>query len=146
MAPILAPLLGVLFTGAYLPQKSDLEPPIERQYKPFQKHVSSYQVKRCLGCFIWAAPTALRGRPYLIMEELSFSMLTRGADSNPARVLSREAWHGWKYLFSFILRLTGVRWVSKHMFYQSKLYQPWTERESNYRSTSLTDSKWPLFP
>jgi hypothetical protein len=30
------------FTGVYLPQKSVLLPPIERQYKPFQKHVSSY--------------------------------------------------------------------------------------------------------
>jgi hypothetical protein len=33
---------GSFFTGVYLPQKSVLEPPIERQYKPFQKHVSSY--------------------------------------------------------------------------------------------------------
>jgi hypothetical protein len=33
---------GSFFTGVYLPQKSDLAPPIERQYKPFQKHVSSY--------------------------------------------------------------------------------------------------------
>jgi hypothetical protein len=32
----------------------------------------------------------IRGGPYLIMEELPFSTLTRGADSNPARVLSRE--------------------------------------------------------
>jgi hypothetical protein len=29
------------FTGMYLPQKSVLSPPIESQYKPFQKHVSS---------------------------------------------------------------------------------------------------------
>jgi hypothetical protein len=33
---------GSFFTGAYLPQKSVLSPPIESQYKPFQKHVSSY--------------------------------------------------------------------------------------------------------
>jgi hypothetical protein len=33
---------GSFFTGAYLPRKSELEPPIERQYKPSQKHVSSY--------------------------------------------------------------------------------------------------------
>jgi hypothetical protein len=35
MAPILAPLLGVLlgvlFTGVYLPQKTDLAPPLERE-------------------------------------------------------------------------------------------------------------------
>jgi hypothetical protein len=35
-------ILGSFFTGVYLPQKSVLSPPIERQYKPFQKHVSSY--------------------------------------------------------------------------------------------------------
>jgi hypothetical protein len=86
MVPILAPLLGVL-TGAYFPQKSDLEPPIERQYKPFQNHMSSYQVKRSPGCVVCAASTALRGGPYLSMEEQPFSTLTRGADSNPARVL-----------------------------------------------------------
>jgi hypothetical protein len=28
--------------------------------------VSSYQVKISEGCFVWAAPTALRGGPYLI--------------------------------------------------------------------------------
>jgi hypothetical protein len=33
---------GVLFIGVYLPQKSVLSPPIESQYKPFQKHVPSY--------------------------------------------------------------------------------------------------------
>jgi hypothetical protein len=43
---------GSFFTGAYLPQKSDLEPPTERQYKPFQKHVSSYQAKRSPRCFV----------------------------------------------------------------------------------------------
>jgi hypothetical protein len=94
MAPILAPLLGFLFfTGAYLPQKLVLSPPIESQYKSFQKHVSSYQVKRSPGCFVWAAPTSLRDGPYLIMEEQHFSMLTRGAESNPARVLWREVCH-----------------------------------------------------
>jgi hypothetical protein len=89
MAPILAPLLGFLFTGVYLPQKLVLSLPIESQYKPFQKHVSSYQVKRSPGCVVWAAPTALRGGPYLIMEEQPFSTLARGAESNPARVLWR---------------------------------------------------------
>jgi hypothetical protein len=32
----------------------------------------------------------LRGRPYLKIEEQAFSTLTRGADSNPARVKARE--------------------------------------------------------
>jgi hypothetical protein len=54
---------GPFFTGAFLPQKLDLEPPIERQYKPFQKHVSSYQIKRSPGCVVWAAPTVLRDVP-----------------------------------------------------------------------------------
>jgi hypothetical protein len=30
------------FTGVFLPQKSVLLPPIKTQYKPFQKHVTSY--------------------------------------------------------------------------------------------------------
>jgi hypothetical protein len=42
MAPILAPLFGVLFMGAYLPQKSELSPPLERERNFVQKHVSSY--------------------------------------------------------------------------------------------------------
>jgi hypothetical protein len=33
---------GSFFIGVYLPQKSVLLPPIESQYKPFQKHVPSY--------------------------------------------------------------------------------------------------------
>jgi hypothetical protein len=33
---------GSFFTWVYLPQKLALSPPIESQYKPFQKHVSSY--------------------------------------------------------------------------------------------------------
>jgi hypothetical protein len=45
--PVIAPILGQrkwgpFFTVVYLPQKSVLSPPIERQYKPFQKDVSSY--------------------------------------------------------------------------------------------------------
>jgi hypothetical protein len=48
---------GAFFTGAYLPQKSVLSPPIASQYKPFQKHVSSYWANRSPGCVVWAAPT-----------------------------------------------------------------------------------------
>jgi hypothetical protein len=84
---------GSFFTGAYLPQKSVLSPPIESQYKPFQKHVSSYWVERSPGCVVWAAPTLLRDEPFLIMEEQPLSTLTRGAESNPARVLWREVCH-----------------------------------------------------
>jgi hypothetical protein len=48
--PVIAPILGQrkwgpFFTRVYLTQKSVVLPPIESQYKPFQKHVSSYQVK-----------------------------------------------------------------------------------------------------
>jgi hypothetical protein len=35
-------IVGSFFTGVYLPQKLVLSSPIERQYKPSQKHVSSY--------------------------------------------------------------------------------------------------------
>jgi hypothetical protein len=50
-------ILGSFFTGLYLPQKLVLSPPIERRYKPFQKHVPSYQVKISESCFVWVAPT-----------------------------------------------------------------------------------------
>jgi hypothetical protein len=84
----------VIFTGVCLPQKLVLLPPIERQYKPFQKHMPSYQVKISESCFVWVAPTLLRGRAYLKLEENSL----RGAntsekkvvDLNPARVKARE--------------------------------------------------------
>jgi hypothetical protein len=52
---------GSFFTGVFLPKKSVLLPPIKTQYKPFQKHVSSYQVKSTPVWFVWAAPTLLTG-------------------------------------------------------------------------------------
>jgi hypothetical protein len=93
MAPILAPLFGVHFYGGVSPSKLDLLPRLESERNSVQKHVPSYYVKRSPGCVVWAAPTALRGGPSLIMEEQPFSTLIRGADSNPARVLTREMWH-----------------------------------------------------
>jgi hypothetical protein len=53
--------LGSIFRGLYLPQKSVLLPPIESQYKPFQKHVSFYILKRSPESFVWAASPLLRG-------------------------------------------------------------------------------------
>jgi hypothetical protein len=41
IVPLTGQEKGSFFTGAYLPQKSVLSPPIERQYEPFQKHVPS---------------------------------------------------------------------------------------------------------
>jgi hypothetical protein len=80
--PLTAPLFGVIFfTGAYLPQKSDLLPPLERERKPFQKHVPSYYMKLSEGCFLWAAPTQLRGRPYSINADNSL----RGANTTEYR-------------------------------------------------------------
>jgi hypothetical protein len=103
MAPILAPLFGVHFLrGCFSLKNRSYRPPIGSQYKPFQKHVSSYQVKRSPGCFVWAAPTSLRDGPYLVMEEELSSTLTRGAGSNPARVLWREKTTTEKYSFSNI--------------------------------------------
>jgi hypothetical protein len=66
IVPLTGQEKGSFFTGVYLPQKSVLSPPIESQYKPFQKHVSSYQVKRSPGCFVWDAPTALTAGPHHI--------------------------------------------------------------------------------
>jgi hypothetical protein len=95
-------IFGSFFMGAYLHQKLDLAPPLERERYSVQKHVLSYQVKISEGCFAWDAPTLLRGGPGIIKERYSFSTLTRGGESNPARVLSREVWHDSKYLFSHI--------------------------------------------
>jgi hypothetical protein len=44
------------------------------------------------------------------------------------------------FIFNYTL-INGFRCVSKHMFYWFKLTQHLTERESNYSSTSLIDSK-----
>jgi hypothetical protein len=52
---------GVLFGGAYLPQKMDLLPPLERDRNSVQKHVLSYQVEISEGCCVWAAPTLQTG-------------------------------------------------------------------------------------
>jgi hypothetical protein len=50
---------GSFFKGAYLPQKLTPKSYIETEYKLFQKHVPSYQVKRSEDCFVWAAPPLL---------------------------------------------------------------------------------------
>jgi hypothetical protein len=46
MVPLTAPLFGVIFTGAYLRQKSDLLPPLESERNSVQRHVSSYILNR----------------------------------------------------------------------------------------------------
>jgi hypothetical protein len=50
---------GNFLKGAYLPQKLTPKSSIETEYKLFQKHVPSYQVKRSEDCFVWAAPPLL---------------------------------------------------------------------------------------
>jgi hypothetical protein len=52
--------------------------------------VPSYQVKISKSCFVWDAPTLLRGGPYLKIEENSFRGANTVVDSNPARVKARE--------------------------------------------------------
>jgi hypothetical protein len=42
MAPILVPLLGVIFYGGVSPSKKDLVPPLERERNSVQKQVLSY--------------------------------------------------------------------------------------------------------
>jgi hypothetical protein len=79
--PYMGPEKGSFFMGVYLPQKSVLSPPIDSQYKPFQKHVSSYQVKRSPGCFVWAAPTLLNGA---IIKKSALNLL-RGANASEYR-------------------------------------------------------------
>jgi hypothetical protein len=68
----------------------DLEPPIERQYKPFQKHVSSYQVERSPGWFVSPKRAVLRGALVLFNEDNSLRGENTVADSNPERVKARS--------------------------------------------------------
>jgi hypothetical protein len=86
MAVYTATFWGTFFTGAYFPQKSDLSPRIESKYKPFQKHVSSYILKRSLDSVVWSAPTLLRGALELFNEDNSLRGENTVADPNPARV------------------------------------------------------------
>jgi hypothetical protein len=52
---------------------------------------SSFEIiKISEGCFVWAAPTALRGGLYLIMEEQQFERSREVRNSNPAHVKARE--------------------------------------------------------
>jgi hypothetical protein len=67
--------------GTYFPQKLDLLPRLERQYISVQRHVSSYYIKISEDCFVWAAPTLLRGGPYLINADNSL----RGANTGEYR-------------------------------------------------------------
>jgi hypothetical protein len=90
MAVNIWPLLGSFFRGRISLKKSDLAPPLERRYISVQRHVSFYILKRSPGWFVWAAPTLLRGGPYLINEENSLRGANNDVDSNPARVKSRE--------------------------------------------------------
>jgi hypothetical protein len=52
--------------------------------------VSYYQVKISEGCFVWAVPTALRGRPYLNIALNLLRCANNVVDSNPAHVEARE--------------------------------------------------------
>jgi hypothetical protein len=94
MVPLTAPLFRVIFLrGAYLPQKLDLLPPLERERNSVQKHVSSYYIEISPGCFVWGTPTLLRGRPYLKNEENTLRGANTVVDSNPARVKARDEVH-----------------------------------------------------
>jgi hypothetical protein len=88
MAVYIRPLFGVLFTGAFLPQKSALSPPIESERNSVQQHVSFYILKRSPESFVWAAPPLLRGGHYLINEENTLRGETTVRVSNVARVLN----------------------------------------------------------
>jgi hypothetical protein len=98
MAVYIRPLFGVLFTGVFLPQKSVLSPPIERQYIFVQRHVSFYILKRSPVWFVWAAPTLLRGRHDLFNEDNSLRGANTVVDSNPARVNARGYFQIFKYI------------------------------------------------
>jgi hypothetical protein len=97
--------------GAYLPQKSGLAPPLERQYISVQRHVSFYILKRSPDSFVWATPTLLRSEPNLFNEENSLRGANTVGVSNPARVKAREVWHDWgifNFKYSNTTELYGV--------------------------------------
>jgi hypothetical protein len=52
---------GYIFFGVIFPQKLTPKTSTEPRYKLFQRHVSSYILKRSLGCFVWAAPPLRTG-------------------------------------------------------------------------------------
>jgi hypothetical protein len=126
MAPVLAPntFWGRFFTGAYLSQKSDLLPPLERERNSVWKHVSSYQGKRSPGYYVLPLRTVEEARTSLIMEEQLFESFSRGADSNPARVNAQEVWHDRGiFVFKYSKTTSSFEYQMRHM-YQSKLIQP----------------------
>jgi hypothetical protein len=67
MVPLTAPLLGVVFFGAYFPQKLTPKSSIETEYKLFPKHVLSYSVKISEGCFVLDAPPLQTGAIIIIL-------------------------------------------------------------------------------
>jgi hypothetical protein len=96
---------GVLFfTGEFLPQKSDLAPPLERRYISVQRHVPFYILKRSPGCFVYTQRTLRTNVPLHISALNSLRGANTVGVSNPARVKAREAWHDWGYLFSMIIK------------------------------------------
>jgi hypothetical protein len=89
-ANIGATLWGHFYTGAYLPQKLDLAPPLERERNSVQGHMSFYILKRSPGLFVLATPTALRGVLYSTNDNNSLNIPERCNDSNSALVKVRE--------------------------------------------------------
>jgi hypothetical protein len=65
----------------------------EKQVTRTSKTPYNWKAVKISENFVWVAPTQLRGDPIFYNEEQPFSKLTRGAESNPARVLPQEVWH-----------------------------------------------------
>jgi hypothetical protein len=75
-APITAPVLGVLFRGAYLPQKWDPKSSIVTRYVSVQTHVSFYIINRSGGFALYVF-NGLPNMPvptYLLKRTVEFCM------------------------------------------------------------------------
>jgi hypothetical protein len=58
---------GRFFKAAYPPQKSDILPPFRQDTTSFKDMCVFYILKMSKGCFVWAEPSLLRARSYLII-------------------------------------------------------------------------------
>jgi hypothetical protein len=120
MVPLTAPLFGVIFLQGHI-FLTDLLPPLERERKPFQKHVPSYYIKISEGCFLWATPTQLRGGPYSINDDNSL----RGANTT-------EYWSRIEP-GSCIIARSGARLIFKY----SNMYQLPLSTEAHFVSVQI---------
>jgi hypothetical protein len=131
MAPILAPLLGLLFYGGISPSKIGL-------IAPYWEPVQALSKARVflLGWknfrLVCIALTDGGISPHVIdYGRGTFFNAHQRCRIIPGTCIMAKSVARLKIISIIFSNSTGLPWVSKQMFYQSKLIQPWAERESN---------------